>query len=82
MIADRPLLDPIRIIQAVIVYFWWMNLAERQPMKLAPFGCHCFYFRREHTRYRHGAGYFDDLGTILRRHWQDLMRGRHDNVPE
>lgn len=75
MLRDWALLSPWRIIQAVIVYLWWMNMAERQPMKLAPFGCHFFYFRREEARYRHGAGYFDDVPTILRRHWRDRLRG-------
>lgn len=68
MLPDQHLLSPKRIVQAIIVYFWWMNLHEHFDSVLAPLGCHLFYFRREHARYRHGAGYFDDLPTILRHH--------------
>jgi hypothetical protein len=62
------------------VYLWWMNLEEVQGVKLAPFGCHFFYFRREETRWRHHAGYFDTFGDVLHRHVQDIThRGKQSD---
>lgn len=68
LVADLPFLSPTRLARALITYLWWVELSLRTGCHCGSLASHLSYFRREHARFAHRAGYADDWRAVLAQH--------------
>jgi hypothetical protein len=64
---DAHYFNPARMYQASMTYLWWVSMMlSGRASGCGSFASHLSYYRREHARERHGAGYQDSWGFVLK----------------
>lgn len=70
---DAPYFHLARLYQASMTYLWWVSmLLSGRVSHCGSVASHLSYYRREHARERHGAGYQDSWGFVLKSHLADF----------
>jgi len=66
---DAHYFNPLRLYRASMTYLWWVAMMlSGRASDCGTFASHLSYYRREHARDKHGAGYHDSWWFVLSAH--------------